>query len=68
MQQKPPPWIRLEKGDTLHNQTIIKAELIQDKYSQNHIKILTLEDGTQYLADNDGIQLLEQEKRAAPKK
>jgi len=47
---------QLKAGDAFKGQKIKRVEFIEDKSSGNHAKLITLQDGTQYLLDQERIQ------------
>ena len=48
-------WI-LKEGDKLKGKKIININFIENKYNGDHLKIIQLEDKSEYFLDNEGLK------------
>lgn len=55
-QKKLSPYWKLKKGDTLKGKKIVKIDFYEDKYNSNHLRVIHLEDGSDYFLDNSGLR------------
>ena len=54
-QQKVGDYWNLKEGDMIKGKKIMKVEFYEDKYSGNHLKLIKLEDGSEYMLDESGL-------------
>ena len=59
MQEKLSHYWGLKEGDKLKDKKIVKINFYEDKYDGNHLKIIKLDDGSEFLLDNFGLRKLE---------
>jgi len=55
-QKKLSPYWDLKEGDKVKGKKIVKINFYEDKYSENHFKIIQLEDVSEYLLEDKGLK------------
>lgn len=58
-QHKANEYWNLKEGDTLLGKKIVTILFLDDTYDGNHLKLLEVEDGTEYFLDNAGLRKVE---------